>query len=143
MRDDADETTSNRHLEAYLLWLFSYVMFYGSQGDAVSRFLIPPHGGSPMPLWRRCPRSTGVLQCWPRRTGVYVPGAPRRAPSRSSSDVHFCYTCGAMSGFPSDGHRSTDRRTGRWRRGTTQQTCRPWGRCGATARFVLRANFVC
>jgi hypothetical protein len=30
MRDDADETTSNRHLEAYLLWLFGYVMFCGS-----------------------------------------------------------------------------------------------------------------
>jgi hypothetical protein len=41
MRDDADEQTSNKHLEAYLLWLFGYVMFYGSHGDAVSRFLIP------------------------------------------------------------------------------------------------------
>jgi hypothetical protein len=28
-------------LEAYVLWLFGYVMFYGSQGDVVSRFLIP------------------------------------------------------------------------------------------------------
>jgi hypothetical protein len=25
---------------------------------------------------------------------------------------------------------------------TTQQTGRPWGRCGATAMFVLQANFV-
>jgi hypothetical protein len=41
MRDDADEQTSNTHLEAYMLWLFGYVMFCGSQGDAVSRFLIP------------------------------------------------------------------------------------------------------
>jgi hypothetical protein len=32
MRDNADEQTSNRHLEAYLLWLFGYVMFCGSQG---------------------------------------------------------------------------------------------------------------
>jgi hypothetical protein len=32
MRDDADDQTSNKHLEAYLLWLFGYVMFYGSQG---------------------------------------------------------------------------------------------------------------
>jgi hypothetical protein len=30
MRDDADEQTSNMHLEAYLLWLFGYVMFCGS-----------------------------------------------------------------------------------------------------------------
>jgi hypothetical protein len=41
MRDDADKQTSNRHLEAYLLWLFDYVMLCGSQGNAVSRFLIP------------------------------------------------------------------------------------------------------
>jgi hypothetical protein len=41
MREDADESTSNSPLEAYLLWLFSYVMFCRSQGDAVSRFLIP------------------------------------------------------------------------------------------------------
>ena len=41
MRDNADKPTSNRHLEAYLLWLFGYIMFCGSQGDAVSRFLIP------------------------------------------------------------------------------------------------------
>jgi hypothetical protein len=61
MRDDADELTSNRHLEAYMLWLFDYVMFCGSQGDAVSGFLNPTCGGSPTRLWRRCPRSTGVL----------------------------------------------------------------------------------
>jgi hypothetical protein len=41
MRLDADEPTSNRHFEAYLLWLFGYMMFCGSQGDAVSRFPIP------------------------------------------------------------------------------------------------------
>jgi hypothetical protein len=61
MRDNADEQMSNRHLEAYLLWLFGYVMFYGSQGDAVSRFLTPTQRGSPTPPWRRCPRSTGAL----------------------------------------------------------------------------------
>jgi hypothetical protein len=41
MRDDADEPTSNKHLEVYMLWLFGYVIFCGSQGDAVLRFLIP------------------------------------------------------------------------------------------------------
>jgi hypothetical protein len=41
MRDDTDEPTSNKHLEAYLLWLFGYVMFRGSQGHAVLRFMIP------------------------------------------------------------------------------------------------------
>jgi hypothetical protein len=71
-----------------------------------------------------------------------VLGAPRRAPSRTSSDARLCCTGGATSGFPSVGHQSTDRRIGRWRRGTTHQTGWPWGRCGATARFVLRANFI-
>jgi hypothetical protein len=33
MRDDADELTSDRHLEACLLWLSKYVVFFGSQGD--------------------------------------------------------------------------------------------------------------
>jgi hypothetical protein len=41
MRDDADDYTVARHLEACLLWLFGYVMFCGSQGEAVSRYLIP------------------------------------------------------------------------------------------------------
>jgi hypothetical protein len=41
MRDNTDEQTSNRHLEAYLLWLIVYVMFCGSQGNVVLRFLIP------------------------------------------------------------------------------------------------------
>jgi hypothetical protein len=59
IREDADEKTSNRHLEAYLLWLFGYVMFCGSQGDAVSRLLTPTRGGLPTPPWRTCPRSTG------------------------------------------------------------------------------------
>jgi hypothetical protein len=32
MSEDVDEPTGNKHLEAYLLWLFGYVMFCGSQG---------------------------------------------------------------------------------------------------------------
>jgi hypothetical protein len=31
MRDNADKQTSNKNFEAYLLWLFGYVMFYGSR----------------------------------------------------------------------------------------------------------------
>jgi hypothetical protein len=32
MRDNVDKQTSNKNFEAYLLWLFGYVMFYGSRG---------------------------------------------------------------------------------------------------------------
>jgi hypothetical protein len=132
-----DTPTSNQHLEAYLLWLFGYVMFCGSHGDAVSRFLIPHARRIADATVEGMPISTGALHFWSRRTRACVSCAPRRAHSRSSLDARFCCTCGAMRGFPSVGHRSTDRRTGCWRMSTTQQIGRPWGRCGATARFVL------
>ena len=41
MADDAEPETVSRFLEAYLLWLFRYVMFCGSQGDSVPKYLIP------------------------------------------------------------------------------------------------------
>ncbi|KAM0876720.1 hypothetical protein ACQ4PT_035983 [Festuca glaucescens] len=41
MADDAVPETVNRFVEAYLLWLFGYVMFCESAGDSVSKFLIP------------------------------------------------------------------------------------------------------
>jgi hypothetical protein len=46
MRGDVDELTSNMHLEAYLLWLFGYVMFCGSQGGHGVEVPDPPH------VWR-------------------------------------------------------------------------------------------
>jgi hypothetical protein len=41
MADDADNQTSDRFLEVYLLWLFGWVMFYESAGDSVSQCMIP------------------------------------------------------------------------------------------------------
>jgi hypothetical protein len=41
MADDADDKTSDRFLEVYLLWLFGWVLFYESAGDSVSRSMIP------------------------------------------------------------------------------------------------------
>jgi hypothetical protein len=41
MTDDADDQTSGRFLEVYLLWLFGWVLFCESAGDSVSRGLIP------------------------------------------------------------------------------------------------------
>ena len=34
MRDDADDATVARHLEAYILWMFGWIMFCSSQGDS-------------------------------------------------------------------------------------------------------------
>jgi hypothetical protein len=39
--DDAEQETVDRIFEAYLLWLFGFVLFCSSQGDAVARYLIP------------------------------------------------------------------------------------------------------
>jgi len=41
MRPDADNFTVARHFEAYLLWLFGWVMFCSSQGDSCPKQLIP------------------------------------------------------------------------------------------------------
>jgi hypothetical protein len=41
MADDADDQTSDRFLEVYLLWLFGWMLFYESAGDSVSRCMIP------------------------------------------------------------------------------------------------------
>ena len=41
MREDADDFMVARHLEAYLLWLFGWVMFCSSQGDSCPKQLIP------------------------------------------------------------------------------------------------------
>ena len=41
MADEADDLTSDRFLEVYLLWLFGWVLFCESAGDSVSRYLLP------------------------------------------------------------------------------------------------------
>jgi hypothetical protein len=41
MADDADNPTSDRFLEVYLLWLFGWVLFRESAGDSMSRYMIP------------------------------------------------------------------------------------------------------
>ena len=41
MADDADDQTSDRFLEVYLLWLFGWVLFCESVGDSLSRYLLP------------------------------------------------------------------------------------------------------
>jgi hypothetical protein len=41
MADDADDLTSDRFLEVYLLLLFGWVLFRESAGDSVSRYMLP------------------------------------------------------------------------------------------------------
>ena len=39
--EDADEYSVTRSLEAYMLWLFDYIMFNNTQGNSVDRILLP------------------------------------------------------------------------------------------------------
>jgi hypothetical protein len=41
LADDTKQETVDRFFMAYLLWLFGFVLFCSSQGDAVARYLIP------------------------------------------------------------------------------------------------------
>jgi hypothetical protein len=41
LADDTEQKTVDRFFEAYLLWLFGFVLFDSSQGDVVARYLIP------------------------------------------------------------------------------------------------------
>ena len=38
---DADEYSVTRSLEAYLVWLFGYIMFNNTHGNSVDRILLP------------------------------------------------------------------------------------------------------
>ena len=38
---DADEYSVTRSLEAYLLWLFGYIMFNNTYGNSVDSILLP------------------------------------------------------------------------------------------------------
>lgn len=40
MAQDADEEIVRRHFEAYLLWLFGWVMFPGSHGDNIDKHYV-------------------------------------------------------------------------------------------------------
>jgi hypothetical protein len=72
MVDEPDADTEARHFEAYLLWLFGYVLFCSSQGDAVPKQLIPyARAIADAPL-RRSRRSALALLSSPRRTGAFV-----------------------------------------------------------------------
>jgi hypothetical protein len=41
LAEDADEYSVSRSLEAYLLWLFGYIMFNNSHGTSVDKVLMP------------------------------------------------------------------------------------------------------
>jgi hypothetical protein len=98
-RDDVDDYTIARHLEAYLLWLFGYVMFGGSR-EIWCR-------GSWSPVLRQSstPRGLGPQMSWgaailAATSGIYALAWPRARPARGFCSVVRCYcTSGRTSAF--------------------------------------------
>ena len=41
LQDFADENSVSRSLEAYLLWLFGYIMFNNGHGNSIDKILMP------------------------------------------------------------------------------------------------------
>jgi hypothetical protein len=71
MADDADDQTSDRFLEVYLLWLFGWVLFCESAGDSMSRCMIP----WAQRIARRTTRADALDQLGQRCSGSYLQGA--------------------------------------------------------------------
>jgi hypothetical protein len=61
LADDVEQETVVRFFEGFLLWLFGFVLFCSSQGDAVARYSIPMLVGSPMRPWTSCLDQLGQL----------------------------------------------------------------------------------
>jgi hypothetical protein len=103
---------SNKHLEAYLLWLFGYVMFCGSQGGGVSRFLIPHALRIADATVEEMPQiNWGAAILAATYRGLRV-GCTKMGTYSILLGCPFLPHLWRYSGFPLVGHRSTDRRTG-------------------------------
>jgi hypothetical protein len=74
LADDAKQEAVDRFFEAYLSWMFGFVLFCSSQGDVVERYLIPTLGGSLTRPWTSCPRSVGVNLFLRARIGACARG---------------------------------------------------------------------
>ncbi|CAN6362639.1 unnamed protein product [Urochloa humidicola] len=75
MREDADEATVARRLEAYILWLFGWVLFCSSQGNSVPKHLIPYARGIAEATLEDVPQYSWVVLCWRPHTGAFAPVA--------------------------------------------------------------------
>jgi hypothetical protein len=134
MVDDVEPGTIDRFLELYLLWLFGFVMFCKSAGDAVSKYLIPYArmiADAPLDAG---PRSARVALFCRQPTWGCVRLCLRRVVDRGSSSVvpSFC-TCDATSASTSVGRRPTCLSTTR-QMTLTSQASPPWVLVGAFGR---------
>jgi hypothetical protein len=142
LADDAELETVDRFFEAYLLWLFRFVLFCSSQGDAVARYLIPyARRITDAPL-DAVPRSVGATLFLRARTGGCARGCRsvmRR--SRSFSAVLCFFSSSATSGLRLVGQSCPSTRMSPCQRATTRAGVSPWARCGAFGRLFLTFHF--
>ena len=84
MLEDADDYAVTRHLEAYLLWLFGWIMFTNSHGNSVLKELIHCPGGC------KCSdRGGSTVQLGFRGAGCDVPRSLRRVlEDKRGRDLH-------------------------------------------------------
>jgi hypothetical protein len=127
--DDAEQETVDRIFEAYLLWLFGFVLFCSSQGDAVARYLIP-HArritDAPLDVVPQISWGNFVLAGAYRRLCSGVSKVVRRI--RSFSVVLCFFSSGATSGLRLVGQSCPSTRTSPCQRSTTRVTCGAFGR---------------
>ena len=72
MLEDADDYAVVRHLEAYLLWLFRWIMFTSTHGNSVRKELIHyAREVADAPI-EAVPQYSWVPQCWLRRTALFA-----------------------------------------------------------------------
>ena len=97
--EDADDDSVSKSLEAYLLWLFGYVMFNNGHGNSVDKILVPYaqeiadtepgvtslFGAGARPFLQRCIMGS-------------VKAAGRLWKTGSSRAVHFFCSCGRTRG---------------------------------------------
>ena len=104
MAENAPEETVRRHFEAYLLWLFGWVMFLGSHGDNVDKHMVrytqelvdwPVEEIQPY-AWRP------AVLCAMYRTLCNVSTGLERAPSLEDARCYF--SCGLLSISRLDNH---------------------------------------
>jgi hypothetical protein len=135
LADDAQAETVDRFFEVYLLWLFGFVLFCSSQGDAVARYLIPHTqriADTPLDDVPRISWGNSVLAGTYRGlcSGVLKDHSSRRSLSASSPSLALV----PLAVYDWSASRLPPRIRGPARGSRPPATVSPWARCGASGQ---------
>ena len=95
---DADEYSVTRSLEAYLLWLFGYILFNNTHGNLVDRILLPYAHGRLRMGTRTYRPTAGVRQYLQPLTVDSATAAERHMGTLSWRGAHYCCNFGRTRG---------------------------------------------